>query len=242
MSAAMDGVYGFVYDLADALEGPVVVLAVVALLVTVVEAGAFLVELWQRRPRAVSVAGRAVAARTALDAGDREAALDELRPLGRTARMRVALETFAAVAGPAAAEPVLAKELADVDLDAQRRLGRTRLLVRFGPALGLMGTLIPLAPALEGLASGDVTTLSQNLRTAFSVTVLGLLVGAVAFAVSLVRERLYGQDWSDLEFVAAVLTADDAPPLPPHAVEPEPEPEPESEPESDDEAEAEVAR
>ena len=31
-----------------------------------------------------------------------------------------------------------------------RRLERTRLLVRAGPALGLMGTLIPLSPALSG--------------------------------------------------------------------------------------------
>ena len=72
-------------------------------------------------------------------------------------------------------------------------------------ALGLMGTLIPLSPALEGLADGDVATLADNLRVAFSITVLGLLVGALAFAISLVRERLYGQDYSDLEYAAAEL-------------------------------------
>jgi biopolymer transport protein ExbB/TolQ len=108
------------------------------------------------------------------------------------------------------AEPRIAKALADFDFDAQRRLGRTRLLVRLGPALGLMGTLIPLAPALDGLARGDTTELSKDLRVAFSVTVLGLFVGAVAFGLSLWRDRLYGQDLSDLEYVAAVLTADPA--------------------------------
>jgi biopolymer transport protein ExbB/TolQ len=41
---------------------------------------------------------------------------------------------------------------------------------------------------------------------AFSVTVLGLLVGAVAFTISLYRDRMYGQDLSDLEYVAAILT------------------------------------
>ena len=35
---------------------------------------------------------------------------------------------------------------------------------------------------------------------------LGLLVGAIGFAISLVRDRLYGQDLSDLEFVANRLT------------------------------------
>ena len=29
------------------------------------------------------------------------------------------------------------------------------MLVRAGPALGLMGTLIPLSPALTGLANGE---------------------------------------------------------------------------------------
>ena len=42
---------------------------------------------------------------------------------------------------------------------------------------------------------------------AFSVTVIGLLIGAIAFGISLVRDRIYGQDLSDLEFVANRLTA-----------------------------------
>ena len=75
-----------------------------------------------------------------------------------------------------------------------------------------MGTLIPLSPALAGLARGDVQQLSDNLRVAFSITVLGLLVGAIAFGISLVRDRLYAQDYSDLEFVAATLTDPDPEP------------------------------
>jgi biopolymer transport protein ExbB/TolQ len=98
------------------------------------------------------------------------------------------------------------KALADFDLESQRRLARTRMLVRAGPALGLMGTLIPLSPALTGLANGNTQQLSTDLRVAFSVTVVGLLIGAVAFAVSLSRDRLYNQDLSDLEYVAAVIS------------------------------------
>ena len=99
----------------------------------------------------------------------------------------------------------MAKILADFDLGSLRKLERTRMMVRFGPAIGLMGTLIPLSPALEGLAKGNVKLLSDNLRVAFSVTVLGLLIGAIAFAVSLVRDRMYAQDLSDLEYVATTL-------------------------------------
>src|SRR6202000_186981 len=90
----------------------------------------------------------------------------------------------------------LPKRPADYDYRHLRRLERTRLLVRFGPALGLMGTLIPLSPALDGLARGNVTELSHDLRVAFSVTVLGLLIGAIAFGLSLYRDRMYGQDLS----------------------------------------------
>ena len=49
--------------------------------------------------------------------------------------------------------------------------------------------------------------LTEDLRVAFSVTVAGLLIGAVAFAISLVRDRLYAQDYSDVEYVAAALAA-----------------------------------
>jgi biopolymer transport protein ExbB/TolQ len=65
--------------------------------------------------------------------------------------------------------------------------------------------LIPLSPALAALAEGNVEQLTENLRVAFSVTVLGLLIGAVAFGISLVRDRLYAKDLSDLEFLAATI-------------------------------------
>src|SRR6201997_2574005 len=114
------------------------------------------------------------------------------------------------------------KALADFDFDSQRRLARTRLLVRAGPALGLMGTLIPLSPALTGLANGNTAQLSHDLRVAFSVTVVGLLIGAVAFALSLSRDRMYSQDLSDLEYLAAVMSDDRvASAAPRHAVTPE---------------------
>jgi hypothetical protein len=77
--------------------------------------------------------------------------------------------------------------------------------VRVGPILGLMGTLIPLSPALIGLASGDTTQLAENLTTAFSVTVIGLLIGGIAFVISIVRDRMYSQDISDMEYLLELL-------------------------------------
>ena len=87
----------------------------------------------------------------------------------------------------------IAKRMADYDYTSLRRLERTRILVRMGPALGLMGTLIPLSPALAGLADGNVTELTDNLRVAFGVTVAGLLTGPLAFAAPPIRDPPYAQ-------------------------------------------------
>jgi biopolymer transport protein ExbB/TolQ len=197
-----------IFRVADALQVPVLLLALLAVAAVIVEAGAFAIELRVRRRR--RFAALETAARTAREAaatGNRVAAAAALRQVGWSAAMAETLAVIAHNGGLAGGETRIAKALADFDFGSERRLERTRLLVRAGPALGLMGTLIPLSPALTGLAQGNVAKLSENLRVAFSVTVLGLLVGAVAFGLSLVRARLYGQDLSDLEYVAAVMTA-----------------------------------
>ncbi len=201
------GIEQAIFDVARSLEVPVLILALLALAAVIVEIGAFAVELRTRQRRRFSMLSTAAAdARKAIAAGDRGAATTALDHVAWSAAMAGTLETIADQAGEPGADTRLAKALADFDFGSQRRLARTRLLVRAGPALGLMGTLIPLSPALDGLAKGNVNQLSQNLRVAFSVTVLGLLVGAIAFALSLYRDRMYGQDLSDLEYVAAVLT------------------------------------
>jgi biopolymer transport protein ExbB/TolQ len=204
-----DDLYQAIFRASEALELPVILLALVSLAWVVVEVGAFVAETARRRKRSLpQLVVAADLARGHVDRSDRAAAKADLEAVAWGPSMGDVLDDFAAVAGTPGSEPRMAKLLADFDFGRQRRLSRTRLLVRTGPALGLMGTLIPLSPALEGLASGDVATLADNLRLAFSITVLGLLIGAAAFALSLFRDRIYGQDYSDLEYVAAILTAE----------------------------------
>lgn len=196
------------FDVSEALRVPVLILALAALAVVVVEAGALLAELRRRRGRSIWALENAVAeCQGRLAAGQRDQALVALLAVARNRTMEEALNGVLEQVGRPDAETRIAKRLAEYDYRSLRRLERTRILVRMGPALGLMGTLIPLSPALAGLADGDVATLTDNLRVAFSVTVAGLLVGAIAFAISLVRDRLYAQDYSDVEYIAACLTA-----------------------------------
>lgn len=198
-----------IFDLAELLRVPVLVLVLAALALVLVEAGAFAAELVRRRRRDTGrLEQAALGARAALARGDVPGAQGVLWQVAWSNAMASTLALMAARARGERGEDRLAKALADFDYTSLRRLERTRLLVRAGPALGLMGTLIPLSPALAALAEGNVTELSSNLRLAFSITVLGLLIGVLAFAISLARDRLYGHDLSDLEFVAATLRED----------------------------------
>jgi len=196
-----------IFRVASVLQVPVLIAALLALAVVIYELGSFLVELRGRRGRRFSaLSAGADMARAALAGDDRPAAAAAVRNLARSPAMSATLDFIVEHARTSGGEHQLNKALADFDFDSQRRLSRTRMLVRAGPALGLMGTLIPLSPALTGLANGDTGALSHDLRVAFSVTVIGLLIGAVAFGLSLSRDRMYSQDLSDLQYLAAVIS------------------------------------
>ncbi|MEA2331719.1 MAG: hypothetical protein QOH58_1857 [Thermoleophilaceae bacterium] len=200
-------------DVAEALRVPVFLAALLALAAVVYEVGAFAVELVRRRQRDFDLLERATGdARAALDRSDPPAARRSLATVAWSPAMSGVLALIVAQRGAAGAGERVAKALADFDLRSMRRLERTRMLVRAGPGLGLMGTLIPLSPALAALGAGDVGELSEGLRVAFGVTVVGILIGMVAFGLSLVRDRLYSQDHSDLEYVAARLWDEPATP------------------------------
>jgi biopolymer transport protein ExbB/TolQ len=204
-----DKIYDIIFRVAEVLELPVVILTLLALAGVLVEVGAFITELVKRRGRTFSALAKAGAsARRAVDENRMDEAAALLQTVAWSSPVSKAFRIVVDAVAKPGADTRIAKELADFDFGRQSRLGRTRLLVRLGPALGLMGTLIPLAPALDGLARGDVGALTENLRLAFSITVLGILIGVLALALSLFRERLYGQDFSDLEYVAAILTDD----------------------------------
>jgi biopolymer transport protein ExbB/TolQ len=194
-------------EISQALQVPVLIASIVLLLLCGLEFGRWAGEVYRRRRAEESL--RSLAA-SALQHPGSAPLLAERAPSRTSAQAIRDLGVAATTGRPVALEHALA----DYELAVQRRLDRTRLLVRGGPALGLMGTLIPLAPGLAALGRGDVASLALDLRTAFGATVVGLLVGTVAFALTITRTRTATEDLTALERGIEDVTTAPLPPAP----------------------------
>lgn len=100
---------------------------------------------------------------------------------------------------------IIRKRLIDLESAIADSLARLTFLTRVGPMLGLLGTLIPLGPALTGLGAGNIQQLSGNLVVAFTATVVGLATSCFAYGMGLVRRSWYGRDLDDLEYLVSRL-------------------------------------
>ena len=63
----------------------------------------------------------------------------------------------------------------------KKSLNANRLIIKAGPSLGLLGTLIPMGTALASLSQGNLMVMSANMVTAFTTTVVGMASGLIAF-------------------------------------------------------------
>jgi len=99
----------------------------------------------------------------------------------------------------------------DLDLQAERllqtaelaqikSLDKIRFVIRVGPALGLMGTLIPMGISLSSLAQGDMPKMAGSMVTAFTTVVVGLACSVLAYLMSLVKEKWVRADLREMEF------------------------------------------
>ena len=95
--------------------------------------------------------------------------------------------------------------LLDYEVAAEKDMALSKTLSKMGPMLGLMGTLIPMGPALVGLSTGDISSMAYNMQVAFATTVVGLFSAAIGFITQQVKQRWYTQDLNRLEFVSDML-------------------------------------
>ena len=77
---------------------------------------------------------------------------------------------------------------------ALTRMETARITARVAPMLGLVATMIPMGPALQALADGQLAEMSRGLMVAFSAVILALIAAAITYAVVHVRRRWYAQD------------------------------------------------
>ena len=101
------------------------------------------------------------------------------------------------------------KIVSDFEMKLEKELESSKTLMRIGPMLGLMGTLIPMGPALVGLASGDISSMALNMQVAFSTTVVGIFIGIIGYVTQLIKQRWFIEDVNNLEYLYNLSQAEE---------------------------------
>ena len=166
------GLETFLYVIASALFYPVVVGLILLTFWIVISAGGFLREYIDR------LQGRAAGVQRYQTMLDSEA-------LTTSANLDLELE----------------KGLQEAELELIKGLDKVRFAIRVGPAVGLMGTLIPMGISLASLAQGDMPKMAGSMVTAFTATVVGLACGVAAYLMSLVKEKWVRADMREMEYL-----------------------------------------
>ncbi|MFT4025024.1 MAG: MotA/TolQ/ExbB proton channel family protein [Flavihumibacter sp.] len=119
-------------------------------------------------------------------------------------------EALHRIVGHPSSEVIREKVLTDYELLTQKELDGARTLSKVGPILGLIGTLIPIQPALVALSNGDLTSIAKNMQEGFASTIIGLIIGGVGFITLQVKQRWYNEELADLEFVHELIRENNA--------------------------------
>lgn len=94
------------------------------------------------------------------------------------------------------------------DEAARTSLRSARILIRVGPSLGLLGTLIPMGTALAAMASGNLEAMAGQMVVAFTTTVVGLACGTIAYVIHAVRQGWVGETIREQRYLAEKIAAE----------------------------------
>jgi biopolymer transport protein ExbB/TolQ len=191
------------YMISSALLAPAIVALLALLVWTLVLSGGFLKELLERR----RVRGNLSAAVSA--ARQYRSQVMPVWEILASAKSGLPRRFVDFVGQDIADGEVLQQALATIENDVATSVARLSFITRVSPMLGLMGTLIPLGPALAGLANGNMQVMAGNLIVAFTATVVGLLVSSIAYGIGVARRTWYTRDVTDLEFVCRQVTVEE---------------------------------
>ncbi|MGB0911212.1 MAG: MotA/TolQ/ExbB proton channel family protein [Nitrospirales bacterium] len=88
-----------------------------------------------------------------------------------------------------------------LDLLALKELEASRIITRIAPMLGLVGTMIPMGPALKSLADGNVQGISENLIVAFAAVTFGLVTASITFCLASIHKRWLASELHDIQMI-----------------------------------------
>ena len=199
------GMFGTMFMISNALLYPVVIILLGLIAWSFISTGQFISEYTSRNRDAKRLKAGCRDARMKIENDDPNGAAAVLTVSGSNDLLKKFIKEISEILGTGNFPVEAEKLLQDYELKIAGELTHVRLVARVGPMLGLMGTLIPMGPALMGLSSGNIQQLAANLVIAFSTTVLGLLAGGVAYSILLIKKKWYMQDLSDMEYVVEVL-------------------------------------
>lgn len=204
----MNSLTQILFTLSSALMVPVIVLLLVMVFRALMEVGGFIGE-WRQRRRGRR--GWQAWCQRVTESDEGWSSGEAMGDFLSQSELPGLIGLFARRAEAGWRSPMLLEKLEnDMEIQAARQLGRLSLGIRIGPILGMMGTLIPLGPALIALSNDNVNEMANDLVIAFSTTVLGLMVGGVSYVMWLPRRNWYAQDLADIEFVCQVSGVDRA--------------------------------
>jgi biopolymer transport protein ExbB/TolQ len=188
------------YTVSSSLLYPVIILLLLAVVSSLALIGEFISEYSKRHRNVTQLEDVGKRVQDSVKSSDFDSAASHLGELKQNSLVMSFARDAAAHLGSSAATSIdwLSEEY---EVRMTKNLEYTKILSTVSPMLGLMGTLIPLGPALIGLAEGNILQLAHNLMVAFATTVLGLFAGIVGYVLTVVRKRWYWQDMADINYL-----------------------------------------
>jgi len=87
-------------------------------------------------------------------------------------------------------------------------LSSSRMLVKVGPSLGLIGTLIPMGTALAALSTGNLEAMAGQMVVAFTTTIIGIACGTVAYVIVTIRQHWVNETVREQRFLAERIASE----------------------------------